>query len=134
MDWLRALALLSLAFKDSVSNNHHKLELSIISTTFVTLPILKFCCIVDGCPSEEIDGFKWPESDLDLLGLAISVSCTCGSLDTTMLKLQAIRNCTGSYTEGAKWMGPGNSTACQFSNAAMNLCSLYDVSCLSQGY
>ena len=93
--------------------------------------MLKLCyIIVDGCPSEEIDGLTWPESDIDLLGPTIRVSCTCGSLDTTMLKLQAIRNCTGSYTDGAEWMGPGNSTACQFSNVAMNLCSLYDVSCL----
>ena len=92
-------------------------------------PII-LCLCSDGCPSEDVDGFIWPESDLNLLE-PIRVSCNCGRLDTTVVSLQAIRNCTGSYTGGASWMGRGNSTACQFSSAVSNLCGLSTVSCSS---
>ena len=74
-----------------------------------------------------VDGFAWPESDLNLLG-PVRVSCNCGNVDTTVVSLQAVRNCTGSYTEGARWMGLGNSTACQFSSNIASLCGLTTVS------
>lgn len=85
------------------------------------------CSLTDGCPSEVIDGFTWPESDLNLLG-PVGVSCDCGNLDTTVVSLQAIRNCTGSYTDGAMWVGRGNSTACRFSSNVASLCGITTVS------
>ena len=130
MEWLKTLASLSLTFKDSVSLQliFMLTEKSIRLHASTLGQDLNSAFYSDGCPSEEIDGFIWPESDLNLLG-PIHVSCTCGNLDTTMLNLQAVRNCKGSYTDGASWMGPGKSTACRLSSAAINLCALYDVSC-----
>lgn len=85
--------------------------------------------LTDGCRSETIDGFTWPESDLNLLGL-IRVSCNCGNLDTTVVSLQALRNCSGSYTDGARWADRGNSTACRFSSNVASLCDVTTVSYL----
>ena len=73
-----------------------------------------------------MNGFTWPESDLNLVG-PVEVSCNCGSLDTTVVRLEATRNCTGSYESGARWVGTGNLTACQFSSEAQDLCSISTV-------
>ena len=70
----------------------------------------------------------WPESDLSLVG-PVAVSCSCGSLDTTTVSLQATRNCTGSYEGGAMWVGTGDTVACRFSREAQDLCAISTVRC-----
>ena len=62
------------------------------------------------------------------------MSCDCGNLDTTVVSLQAVRNCTGSYTKGARWMGHGSTIACQFSDDAASLCDASTVSYHSHKY
>ena len=79
---------------------------------------------LDGCPDEEAAGYSWPETDL---GMVAMVSCICGNIDTAEISRVAIRECGGSFAEGAAWVEPDIST-CQFSVASMQLCDASTVS------
>ena len=83
---------------------------------------------LDGCTDEEAAGYSWPETDL---GMVAMVSCICGNIDTTEISRVAIRECRGSFTEGAAWVEPDISD-CQFSSVSRLLCDASTVSLSSQ--
>ena len=83
---------------------------------------------LDGCPDEEAAGYSWSETDL---GMVDMVSCICGNIDTAEISRVAIRECGGSFAEGAAWVEPDIST-CQFSSASRLLCDASIVSLSSQ--
>ena len=85
--------------------------------------MLLLLCL-DGCPEEDAAGYSWPETDL---GFVAMVSCICGNIDTAEISRLAVRECAGSFAEGAAWNEPDISQ-CQFSDAAVQLCDASTVS------
>ena len=85
---------------------------------------------LDGCPEEDATGYSWPETDLALVAM---VSCICGDINTAEINRIAIRECGGSFVEGAVWMEP-DITECQFSSASLQLCDASIVSFESDIY
>ena len=109
---------MSIHFKHDVVTAH------LYFCTFCVQLIMLFFSDLDGCPDEEAAGYSWPETDL---GMVAMVSCICGNIDTAEISRVAIRECGGSFAEGAAWVEPDISE-CQFSGASRLLCDASTVS------
>ena len=109
---------------------HHTLAIYIGHTCLVIHPLTNLVyhfSLADGCPQDNSNQlYRWPESEL---GIGITLSCSCGQLNTSEINRQAVRVCGGSYSQGVEWR-QANTTLCAFDTNAQSLCDATLVSCM----
>ena len=104
---------------------YHYLLLFVV--VFIIHLLLFVYYVVDGCPSEKIGSYVWPETDLSPDPYV--QLCSCGSLNVTgIFTSTASRLCEGSFTNGARWASQ-NVTNCVFDSFTQSICDASDVSC-----
>lgn len=92
----------------------------------------EFICIIpwcghtltDGCDPEMYMDIRWPETNL---GSIANVSCPCVEI-VGSLAGRVTRECTGTYTEGARWDDEVGRRCAAHSDITNTLCKLAMVS------